>query len=122
GCRGNYLIFFGAEAGTRTPTPLRALDPESSASANSATSARLCAGIIASSLLKSRSLALGIEKVVATNRKARHEFEVLETFEAGLVLRGTAVKSLREGQSTSKASYATVENGEAWLIGCHVTP
>jgi len=65
---------------------------------------------------------VGIEKVVATNRKARHEFEILETFEAGLVLRGTEVKSLREGQITFKDSYVAVQNGEAWLIGCHVSP
>ena len=62
------------------------------------------------------------DKVVATNRRARHEFEILETFEAGLVLRGTEVKSLREGQVTFKDSYAAIQNGEAWLIGCHISP
>src|SRR2546430_5512008 len=66
--------------------------------------------------------AVGIEKVVATNRKARHEFEVLETFEAGLVLRGTEVKSLREGQVTFKHSYVDVQNGEAWRIDSPMTP
>ncbi|OLC30707.1 MAG: SsrA-binding protein [Candidatus Rokubacteria bacterium 13_1_40CM_4_69_5] len=46
----------------------------------------------------------------------------LETIEAGLVLRGTEVKSLRAGQVTFKDSYATIRNGEAWLIGCHISP
>src|SRR5207244_12062455 len=62
------------------------------------------------------------ERVVATNRRARHEYEILETFEAGLVLRGTEVKSLRAGTVNFKDSYATVRNGEAWLVGCHISP
>src|SRR5438132_4682820 len=62
------------------------------------------------------------DRVVATNRRARHEYEILETVEAGLVLRGTEVKSLRAGQVTFKDSYATVRNGEAWLLGCHISP
>ncbi|MBI3975121.1 MAG: SsrA-binding protein SmpB [Armatimonadetes bacterium] len=62
------------------------------------------------------------EKVVATNRKARHEYEILETLEAGLALRGTEVKSLREGLVNFKDSYVAIQNGEAWLIGCHVSP
>ena len=62
------------------------------------------------------------DRVVATNRRARHEYEILETFEAGLVLRGTEVKSLRDGQVNFKDSYATVRNGEAWLRGCHISP
>jgi SsrA-binding protein len=62
------------------------------------------------------------ERVVATNRRARHEYEILETLEAGLVLRGTEVKSLRDGQVNFKDSYATVRNGEAWLRGCHISP
>jgi SsrA-binding protein len=62
------------------------------------------------------------EKVVATNRQARHHYEILETHEAGLVLRGTEVKSLREGHVSFKDSYAAVEAGEAWLIGCHIAP
>ena len=59
------------------------------------------------------------EKVISTNRKARHDFEILETYEAGLVLRGTEVKSLREGQVNFKDSYASIDRGEAWLVGCH---
>ncbi|HXH06091.1 MAG TPA: SsrA-binding protein SmpB [Vicinamibacterales bacterium] len=62
------------------------------------------------------------EKTVATNRRARHEYEILETIEAGLVLRGTEVKSLRDGQVNFKDSYATVRNDEAWLLGCHISP
>ncbi len=65
---------------------------------------------------------MAAEKVIATNRKAFHHFTILETFEAGLVLRGTEVKSLREGQMSFKDAYATVENGEAWLLGCYIAP
>ena len=61
-------------------------------------------------------------KPIATNRKARHEYEILETVEAGLVLRGTEVKSLRAGQVNFKDSFATVRNNEAWLRGCHISP
>ncbi len=62
------------------------------------------------------------EKVIATNRKAFHNFVILETFEAGLVLKGTEVKSLREAQVNFKDSYATIDNDEAWLVGCHISP
>ena len=62
------------------------------------------------------------DRVVATNRRARHEYEILETFEAGLVLRGTEVKSLRTGQVNFKDSYASVRNSELWLLGCHISP
>ncbi len=59
---------------------------------------------------------------IAENRRARFDYEILETFEAGLVLRGTEVKSLRTGQVNFKDSYATVRNGEMWLLGCHLSP
>src|SRR5262245_6605916 len=59
---------------------------------------------------------------IATNRRARHEYEILETVEAGLVLRGTEVKSLRDSQVTFKDAHATIRNGEAWLLGCHINP
>src|SRR5213594_2413246 len=62
------------------------------------------------------------DRPIATNRRARHEYEILETVEAGLVLRGTEVKSLREGQVSFKDSYASVRNGEGWLLGCHINP
>jgi len=64
----------------------------------------------------------GGDRTIATNRRARHEYEILETVEAGLVLRGTEVKSLRAGTINFKDSYATVRSGEAWLVGCHISP
>jgi len=62
------------------------------------------------------------DRAIATNRRARHEYEILETLEAGLVLRGTEVKSLRAGLVNFKDSYATVRNGEVWFLGCHNSP
>jgi SsrA-binding protein len=62
------------------------------------------------------------DRTISTNRRARHEYEILETIEAGLVLRGTEVKSLRAAGVTFKDSYATIRNGEAWLLGCHINP
>ncbi|MDE2505950.1 MAG: SsrA-binding protein SmpB [Planctomycetota bacterium] len=59
-------------------------------------------------------------RVVARNRRARFEFELLEKIEAGLVLTGTEVKSLRNGKSSLEESYATVENDEVWLQGCDI--
>ena len=63
-----------------------------------------------------------LDRAIATNRRARHEYSILETFEAGVVLRGTEVKSLRAGLVNFKDSYATVRNGEVWLLGCHINP
>ena len=62
------------------------------------------------------------DHTIATNRRARHDYEILETVEAGLVLRGTEVKSLRAGQVNFKDSYATVKQSEMWLLGCHIPP
>jgi SsrA-binding protein len=62
------------------------------------------------------------DKVIASNRKARHNYDILESQEVGLVLRGTEVKSLRASQINFKDSYADIRNGEAWLLGCHITP
>ena len=62
------------------------------------------------------------EKVISTNRKAFHDYAILETYEAGLVLKGTEVKSLREAQVNFKDSYATIDNDEAWLVGCYISP
>lgn len=59
---------------------------------------------------------------VAQNRKARHDYSVLETFECGMVLQGSEVKSLREGRVQLRDSYARVEGGEVWLYGVHVSP
>ncbi len=61
-------------------------------------------------------------KTVATNRKARHEYDVEETFEAGLVLTGTEVKSLRAGHCSLADGYAVIHNGEAILQGVHIAP
>ncbi len=62
------------------------------------------------------------EKVIATNRKARHEYTVLDTLEAGIVLKGTEVKSLRQGNVNFGDGYAMIRNGEVWLLGMHVSP
>ncbi|MGH9125409.1 MAG: SsrA-binding protein SmpB, partial [Acidimicrobiales bacterium] len=59
---------------------------------------------------------------VATNRKARHDYDILERFEAGIVLAGTEVKSLREGKVQLRDSYARVDGGEVWLHGVHISP
>ena len=64
----------------------------------------------------------GGEKLVASNRRAHHNFEILETHEAGLVLQGTEVKSLRESRADLKESYAKIEGTEAWLLGLHISP
>lgn len=61
-------------------------------------------------------------KIVATNRKARHEYEILERFEAGIVLKGPEVKSLREGKVGFQDAFARVERGEAWLHSLHISP
>ena len=59
---------------------------------------------------------------IARNKKARHEFFVEETFEAGLALEGWEVKSLREGRAQLTESYVHIREGEAWLLGAHVAP
>ena len=59
-------------------------------------------------------------KIAADNRKARFNYEILEDFEAGLVLTGTEVKSLRGGKAMIAESYATVENGEIWLVNSYI--
>ena len=59
-------------------------------------------------------------KIVAQNRKARHDYAVDSTVEAGIVLTGTEVKSLRAGRATLTDGYATIDNGEVWLRGVHI--
>src|SRR5436309_2587868 len=59
-------------------------------------------------------------KVVARNRRARHEFDLIESIEAGIVLTGTEVKSLRNGKASLEESYAGLDNGEVWLYGCDI--
>ena len=60
------------------------------------------------------------EKVVATNRKARHDYSIEDTVEAGIVLTGTEVKSLRQGRASLVDAYATIDGGEAWLEAVHI--
>src|SRR5437868_13562453 len=60
------------------------------------------------------------EKLIVDNRRARHDYHLLDRWEAGLVLTGTEVKSLRGGQATLQQSYAEVRESEAWLVGLHV--
>jgi SsrA-binding protein len=62
------------------------------------------------------------EQTVALNRRARHDFTIDETFEAGIVLTGTEIKSIRAGKANLSDAYARVERGEAWLIGAHIAP
>ena len=59
-------------------------------------------------------------QVVATNRKARHNYSILETYEAGVALMGTEVKSLREGQASLVDAFATIDDGEIWLRNLHI--
>lgn len=62
------------------------------------------------------------EKVVVTNRKARHDYFITDTYEAGIVLKGTEVKSLRQGNANLQDGYAEIRNGEVWLTGMHINP
>jgi len=61
-------------------------------------------------------------KVVSTNKKARFEYFILETFEAGLVLKGTEIKSIRNGQISLQEAYVRTDGKEVWLVGAHVAP
>jgi SsrA-binding protein len=63
-----------------------------------------------------------MSETVAVNRKARHNFTITDTFEAGLVLTGTEIKSIRAGKANLSDAYARIEKGEAWLIGAHIAP
>src|ERR671923_2689853 len=62
------------------------------------------------------------EKVIVDNRRARHEYQLLERLEAGVVLTGTEVKSLRDGRASLAQAYAEVRDGELWLVGLHILP
>lgn len=62
------------------------------------------------------------DATIARNRKARHEYEILDTVEAGLVLRGPEVKSVRDGRVNLQDGYATIDGGEAWLHAVHISP
>lgn len=62
------------------------------------------------------------EKVISSNRAAYHEFHILETYEAGIELQGTEVKSARAGRVNLKDAYAMIREGEAWLYNAHISP
>jgi SsrA-binding protein len=62
------------------------------------------------------------DKTIAVNRRARHQFAIEETLEAGLALTGTEIKSIRAGRVNLAEAYARIERGEAWLIGAHIAP
>jgi SsrA-binding protein len=61
------------------------------------------------------------EKLIAENRKARHEYHLLERFEAGLALTGSEVKSLRDGRAQLQRAYGDIRDGEVWLVGAHIS-
>jgi SsrA-binding protein len=62
------------------------------------------------------------DRVVTSNRRAFHDFHILESVEAGIVLTGTEIKSIRDGKATIAEAYARFENGELWLVGSNVAP
>jgi|SRR5687767_14818684 SsrA-binding protein len=62
------------------------------------------------------------QRTIAENRKARHDYHILETWEAGVALLGTEVKSIREGRVNLRDSYARVDNGEVWMQNVHISP
>ncbi|MED3574705.1 SsrA-binding protein SmpB [Cytobacillus praedii] len=64
----------------------------------------------------------GAGKMIAQNKKAYHDFSIEETYEAGIVLQGTEIKTIRQGKVNLKDSYARIEKGEVFLIGMHVSP
>ncbi len=61
-------------------------------------------------------------RIICQNKKARHDYEIVETYEAGIALKGTEVKSLRMGKANLKDSYARIKSGEVYLIGTHISP
>ncbi|MGD0248689.1 MAG: SsrA-binding protein SmpB [Candidatus Limnocylindrales bacterium] len=65
---------------------------------------------------------MGEEKTVAQNRRARHEYSIEDSFEAGIVLTGTEIKSVRAGKVSLAEAYARIDDGEAWLIGATIQP
>ncbi len=61
-------------------------------------------------------------KIIVNNRKARHNYEIVDTIETGIVLQGTEVKALRDGKANISDAYARLRGGELWLIGLHISP
>lgn len=62
------------------------------------------------------------ERIAISNRRARYEYEILDSYEAGIVLLGSEVKSLRQGKANLQDSYAVLKNGELWLLNMHINP
>lgn len=62
------------------------------------------------------------QRIIAENRKARHDYHILETWEAGVALLGTEVKAIREGRVNLRDSYARVDRGEIWMLNVHISP
>jgi len=81
----------------------------------------LSLNVCESIVVRSRALNKAGTKTVATNRKAFHEFEIIERFEAGIALQGTEVKSLRAGHINFRDSYARVKEGELWIVSMHIS-
>jgi SsrA-binding protein len=73
-------------------------------------------------MAQSKSAAKSGTRLIAQNKKAYHDYEILETFEAGMVLLGTEVKSLREGRANLKDSHAKVKRNEVFIYGLHISP
>ena len=67
-------------------------------------------------------MAKGSVKIIATNKKARHDYFIEDTYEAGIVLHGTEVKSLRQGQCSVKESFVRIDKGEVFIYGMHINP
>lgn len=61
-------------------------------------------------------------RVIATNRKARHDYYILDTYEAGMILTGSEIKSVRAGRVSLREGYVTARNGELWLVNCYIAP
>jgi SsrA-binding protein len=72
--------------------------------------------------MKTRNDYLSEERIAISNRKARHDFEILDTFETGIVLKGSEVKALRQGKANLQDSYGVVKQGEVWLLNMHINP
>lgn len=82
----------------------------------------MCARTSTKSRTKTSPGATGGEKVITVNRKAYHDFFILEETEAGLQLTGTEIKSIRDGRVNLRDAYAKIERGEVWLYGMHISP
>lgn len=71
-------------------------------------------------MAKKKKKTINLNPTIATNRKARHDYNILETYECGMVLVGTEVKSLREGKASLVDAFATIDDGEVWLRNLHI--